>query len=114
MAVRQDFNIEIGTTPRAVATTVTYKSTGDPFPLTGCNVSALLKDRKGNVILALAPVISDELGGIITISITDEQTAVLSPADYLKYDLILELSTGVILPPIVSGEVSIYNTVTLS
>ncbi len=113
MAKRQDFDIEIGTTPRAIAVTVTLAN-GDPFNLSGCTVSALLKDRKGNVILDLEPVIGNAAAGIITIEITDEETAVLEPADYLKYDLILELSTGVILPPIVSGDVSIYNTITLS
>jgi len=113
MAVRQDFIIDIGTTPRSIAVTVT-DSVGDPFPLAGCTVEALLKDRKGNVILDLSPVIANAVGGIITITITDEQTATLTPQSYLRWDLILELSDGRILPPIVAGDVSIINTITLS
>ena len=113
MSIKQSIVISIGTTPRPIVVTVT-DSAGDPFDLAGCTVSALLKDEDGSVILDLAPAITDEAGGIITITLTDEETAGLSPAINLSWDLILELNDGRVLPPIVSGNGTILETVTLS
>ena len=111
--IQQDINIQIGTTPPPIIITCT-DSAGDPFDLTSSQVSASLKDVKGVEILDLAPVITDAGAGIITITITDEQTALLGVTPRAAWDLILELSDGTILPPIVGGNVSITETVTLS
>ncbi len=112
MSIKQSIVISIGTTPRPIVVTVT-DSAGDPFDLAGCTVSALLKDEAGAEIIDLAPAITDESGGIITIILTDEQTADLDPAINLSWDLILELSDGRVLPPIVSGNGTIIRTITI-
>ena len=117
MSIKQSIVISIGTTPRPIVVTVT-DSAGDPFDLAGSTVAAKIKDTDGTVILDLAPAITDEAGGIITITITDEQTVGLAPAVNLAWDLILTIPDAspndMPLPPIVSGTVTILKTVTLS
>ena len=108
-----DLSIQIGTTPPPVIVTCTDDA-GDPFDITGATVSSKIKSKAGVLILDLAPVITDATGGLITITVTDEQTAGLTyDTNGAKWDLILELSNGEILPPIVAGDVTITNTITL-
>lgn len=109
---KQDITIHIGTTPPPVVVTVT-DSSSEVFNLTGCSVSASIKDSQGNQILDLLPVITDAELGIITVAPTDEETATLSPNNSLGWDLILELSDGRVLPPLVYGGCKIKKTITL-
>lgn len=98
-------NIVAGTTPNPII--VTAKSNRAPMRLSGCTVKSLIKNRKGVVILDLEPEIIDEVGGKIRIAPTDEMTAPLISETGLRWDLILTLPGGEILPPLVGGSVII-------
>jgi len=70
-------------------------SVGAVFPLTGYTARAQVRSSttSSTVVLDLAPVISSPSTGVITISKTDEQTAVVPPGSYY-WDLVLDTPTG--------------------
>lgn len=70
-------------------------SVGAAFPLTGYTARAQVRSSttSSTVVLDLAPVISSPSTGVITISKTDEQTAVVPPGSYY-WDLVLDTPTG--------------------
>ena len=68
---------------------------GDAFNLTGYSARAKVRTTiaSDSVILDLSPTIPTPANGVIVISKTDEQTAVVPPGIY-QWDLVLNTPTG--------------------
>lgn len=93
MAVYEELTIDQGATFRYQ---VELKDTSDesPFDLTGYTATShMKKNHKSSTITADFLTSVDTTGGIITISLTDEQTAVLKPGRYV-FDIVLESPLG--------------------
>jgi len=68
---------------------------GDAFNLTGYSARAKVRTTiaSDSVILDLSPTIPTPANGIVIVSKTDEQTAVVPPGVY-QWDLVLDTPTG--------------------
>lgn len=80
--------------------------------LTGWTAYAHVRKTKGgDLTLDLEPIITDAAEGEITITLTDEETAILTAGKY-AWDLLLETDTGEILGPYLVGNFHIKQTYT--
>lgn len=70
-------------------------SAGAVFPLTGYSARAQVRASatSSTVVLDLSPTIPTPANGIVVISKTDEQTAIVTPGTYY-WDLVLDTPTG--------------------
>ncbi len=85
---------------------------GAAFDLTGWTVEAMMRDaRNGELILDLAPTVTDAAAGEITIAISAEDTAELAVKSGV-WDMILITPESLRLPPTISDKCSITNPVT--
>lgn len=90
------------------------EGTGTVVDLTGYGVHAHARRISDDTLLQdLAPVITDAVGGEITIGkFTDEDTLDFKPVKNGKWSLVLESSSGDWLPAIVAGAYSVTTSVT--
>ena len=90
--------------------TMTFKDgDGNPINLTGWSVWA--EARIHATVINLAPTITDAAGGVVTISMTDEQTS-LFEANQLNWDIMLENPSGERHGPYIKGTLTITRAVT--
>ena len=87
--------------------TLTWEDDDGPMDLSGWGVEAMVRHPLGGALIVdLAPEITDAGAGEISISITDEQTAELTPGTY-RWDLILITPAGERLPPVLAGKATV-------
>lgn len=80
--------------------------------LTGWSVWAEVRESPSDTLVVdLAPTIVDATAGKIHLTLTDEQTAVLSTGTY-QWDLLMENPTGERLGPYIAGTVHINPRIT--
>lgn len=107
-------NIELvrGTTMDTVIITLSDETTGDPIDLTGATYISLVKDTNYQTVVDLAPTTYSALDGKFKIALTDEQSTGLVLGVHL-WDVIVELSSGVVLPPVYGGTFTITKSTSL-
>jgi hypothetical protein len=75
--------------------------------LTGWSAYAQVRtDPQKHLVLDLAPTITDPTGGEVSISFTDEETALMVPGDFV-WDFVLERPSGERLGPFLAGTFTI-------
>ena len=79
--------------------------------ITGWSVSAEAQGVQYGHKFDLLPVITDATNGVITMYMTDEQTALLNPADY-TWDMLFENDSGEKLGVYIEGSLSLGTSVT--
>tara|TARA_R110000851_G_scaffold190190_1_gene340546 strand:- start:247 stop:606 length:360 start_codon:yes stop_codon:yes gene_type:complete len=108
---------DIEATKGSTLNAITFKfvQTKEPLvllDLTGWLVRSEVRRKSGgDILLDLAPVISDAINGEVTIQKTDEEMDLIREGIY-KWDLILEDSTGQVFPPYIGGGFTVSRKIT--
>lgn len=79
--------------------------------LTGWTAYAEAKECSNGLIIDLEPTITDAVNGVVVISFTDEETALLKLGTY-TYDLIFENALGARLGVFLTGTLTITDPIT--
>jgi len=94
MRDKHNIKIRVGETFKQVFKLV--DNTDTPFDLTGATILAQCRDKQTNVLKFTFTNTIDvpATSGVFMLSISDENTATLSPQDLLKYDVKINFATG--------------------
>lgn len=94
MRDKHNIKIRVGETFKQVFKLV--DNTDAPFDLTGATILAQCRDKQTNVLKFTFTNTIDvpATSGVFMLSISDENTASLSPQDLLKYDVKITFATG--------------------
>lgn len=92
--------------------TFTLQTTlGVPVNITGWAVSAEARGLLYGHTFDLLPTITDPVAGVVTMYMTDEQTALLNAAEY-EWDMIFENAAGEKLGVYIEGALSLGTSIT--
>jgi len=94
--------------------TITLKDGASPYDITGASVESIARGvSKGNTgVLTLDAQIADAPNGVITLDLLPAGSED-APIGKYKWDVIVTLSDGTVLPPVQTGIIMLGKTVTL-
>jgi hypothetical protein len=104
---RVDLEIRRGAT---FARTITYKLNNATTDITGYTFAAQIRTASGTLAVALTCAITDAANGKFTISLTPVQTALLSSAEFYRWDLEVTIASAV--SELMRGDVRVIDEVT--
>jgi hypothetical protein len=94
MRDKHNIKIRVGETFKQVFKIVDNSDV--PFDLTGATIVSQCRDKQTNILkfTFVSTIDIPATSGIFMLSLTDDNTAILSPQDLLKYDIKITFATG--------------------